>query len=298
MNDKLNDIEKFFEYDLTVKKLLVECYPNSYLKGNIDGLNDYSDRLEKSIKEIKYCINYMMDFAKYYDFDKKSVNDFFNNLEREFYNTELNYDAYSKFYNKYLANMREKFVSKLGNETYAYGAFNNQVRLSSATSVNELLHIIHMSVTNTEYLYDDIPKLEEDVVDKFTSNVLYGKENELASDIFHEVCKKANKGFTMELSLDNKILIISRNYGHALSVEITKIDNDRYSVDYFIPKITNYELASKLRGINRLDENNRYGTGSFECSGSELADVVSDFISKVPTDDDIPRYQDLLKGSR
>ena len=87
--------------------------------------------------------------------------------------------------------------------------------------------------------------------------------------------------------MDDKIIMMVRDLGHALTVEIDILDNDMAHIQYFVPKLCNREKIEKLRGINLSGITNNGATGQFEVNRSELSYDLNNFLNSVPTDEDI-----------
>ena len=85
---------------------------------------------------------------------------------------------------------------------------------------------------------------------------------------------------------DNKLLIMIRDIGHALTFEIT-VNEKVCEINYFIPKICNAHMFNLLPGVNRVNENSLGAIGKFNVSVDELPNTLYNFIKKVPKDDDL-----------
>ena len=81
-------------------------------------------------------------------------------------------------------------------------------------------------------------------------------------------------------------LMMVRDRGHALTIEIT-INNQMARLEYFILKLCNLDMINNLPGINKVNENSVWATGTFEIPIIDLPNELFTFISKVPMDDDM-----------
>lgn len=91
------------------------------------------------------------------------------------------------------------------------------------------------------------------------------------------------------IGLENKVLMMVRDRGHALTLEIDT-EGDKSLVRYFIPKICNIELVNQLRGVTKVAESadaTDTATGCFECEKNNIGNEIVSFVEKVPTDSDI-----------
>lgn len=84
---------------------------------------------------------------------------------------------------------------------------------------------------------------------------------------------------------ERKLLMMVRDRGHALSIEIT-LNGQNARLEYFIPKVCNVDMVNNLPGINRVNEDSIGATGVVETPVEELPNVLFNFISKVPMDGD------------
>ena len=102
--------------------------------------------------------------------------------------------------------------------------------------------------------------------------------------------KNLNVGDTDMVAVDNnKLIMMIRDLGHALTIEIT-INSDIARVEYFIPKICNANKVNKLPGVEKVSEDSSAPdstTGITEFPISDLPQQLFDFLVKVPTDEDI-----------
>ena len=281
-SNELNNIEKFFKYDIEVKNILFSVSPKEEYKYNSDSVIEYSEKLHEALENIKFYINSIL---RSFNFSKEEL-DYFNNfiklLERELIECGTDFNKIKKFYEVYLSNMREELVNMVGTNIIGHYMFSG-VSLDNAKSINELLHIIHQTIVNNEYMYEILPVLDS----KATTAHLYGKENPLARNIFNVISENIKSDDIRMMSLSNdRILLMVRDYGHALSIEIEK-ENDKYYVRYFIPKICNVNMVNALKGVQKVNNNSKYTVGIFQTNEENLPCELYDFISKVPMDSDM-----------
>jgi hypothetical protein len=207
-------------------------------------------------------------------------------LKKELINCGYDFNKLSNFYNIFFANMSEELINNVGENCVGYSLFNS-INLNSAKSINEILHVIHQTIINNQNILQSLPKLSEKNNYENSAITLYGKENESARNIFKKFPKELSCGCTDIVSLSNdRIIMMIRDRGHALSIEIEK-ENNMYYVRYFIPKICNIDMVNELKGVNKVNKESQYTVGVFETSLEKLPFEIIDFISKVPMDKDM-----------
>jgi len=283
-NNNLAKIIEFFKDDTEIKKLMIEAAPKEEYEYRPE---KYAKLLKETIEYIKYHICRMLN--SFFQMGLKDAEEFFNHILNRLYSCGENYYKLQEFYTTYISNMRPVLVDEVGKNCIGYYLWSG-VSLNKATSVNELLHIIHQTVTNDEYLYNRMPQIETKENESNKTITLYGEKTELADSIFQAIPSDLFVGKTDILSFMGQLLIMIRDRGHALSIEISKDEQDRYFVNYFIPKICNVEMVNMLKGVHPVDENSNYTNytrGVFQTTESELPFELVDFISKVPTDMDM-----------
>lgn len=303
MEDNVVKIEKFFQYNLAVKKLLVECQPpyeaapQSNSKYAVDYVVEkYADKLFYSLRDIKIYIIRMMEMFNNFLFEKNNVLKMFEAYEQEIIKCEYDFEKLKKVYQVIFCDMREELVKEVSENCIGYSWFRG-VSLTKAQSINELLHIIHSTTVNDENLYGVMPKRGEKINDEGYSINLYGADYDLAKEIFLRYPLEMSSGQADILGLENsnKVLMMIRDRGHALSIELQE-DKDRIFVNYFIPKICNMDMVNALKGVKKVKVGDRYTVGMFEVSKKEAALEVIDLISKVPMDDDMVFDDDYFVG--
>ena len=93
--------------------------------------------------------------------------------------------------------------------------------------------------------------------------------------------------------VDKKLIMMVRDRGHALTIEIT-LNAKGARMEYFIPKICNVRMVNDLPGLfNPVDKNSVGATGAIETSLEELPSTLYDFISRVPMDHDMEDEQKM-----
>lgn len=156
---------------------------------------------------------------------------------------------------------------------------------------------MHSYVLNNEEIISCAPTIAKRKNDKEEFITIYGDKKSMspgikvAMSIYEKFPKNLDCGTTDIIAVDNKILMMIRDKGHALSFDID-IEEEKAMVNYFIPKICNEEMVKKLKGIAFVsDEMHGGARGRYEVTTENLSDELFEFIDGVPTDSDIPRIR-------
>lgn len=255
MEENLEKIEKFFKYNLKIKQILADCQPPiNYAASrsnnifNIDyTIVQFAKKMYQSLEDIEFYITRILEMFEYKAEDKKYVKELFHAYKKKLIISRYNFDKLKRVHKVVFYNMREELVEEVGRKCVGYYLFKG-VSLKKAESINELLHVIHATITNNESLYQTMPKLKEKINNFNYPITLYGKEYDLAREIYNKYPLELDCGNVDILSLKNnkKVLMMIRDRGHALSIELEE-SNNKVFVNYFIPKICNVEMVNNLK---------------------------------------------------
>lgn len=286
MEDKLKKLEKFFDNDLKIKYILND-YPTNY---GFEGAFEYVENFIKKLDEAK---NLLMEMLETISSDLTLI----NHLEKlfDYYKqalTNCNYDPKKLvyFYQTCISNMDPALIDEINRNIVGYTLFNDYYGpfLKSKT-LNEMTHVLHTYIVNSEVFYQMMPLLaqrDEPGIDEIN---LRGRPNEHATAIFKNITRELGCGKTDILSLsNNKIMIMIRDIGHALTIEI-ELEGNQAFVSYFIPKICNINMVNALKGVTPVkvnDDNSfmKYTHGSFQVPVEDLTLEVINLIGGVPQD--------------
>lgn len=286
MQDKLENMQKFFKYNIEIKNILYSTMPKETDRYNKESIIDYSDKLFRAINDIEYYINVTLENFNFSDEAKKYFKKFIGALKFELNKCGYNFDRLKKFYEVCFANMNEELINEVGENCVGYSLYRG-MNLSKAKSFNEILHVVHQTIVNNEKNLQSLPKIEEKKNQTGYPISLYGKDTELCKMLFNNFPLELSCGWTDIVSLDdNNIIMMVRDRGQALSIEIVK-ENDKYYIKYFIPKICNIDMVNDLKGVRKVTRDSKFTTGIFETNINNLSFELVDFISKVPTDADM-----------
>ena len=284
MEENLGKIEDFFRYDLSIKRILYNATPRDEYSYDKSSVYEYYEKLYEALSDIEFYLNKICDL--YFDSERDYIKNFIKVVKLQLNNSKDDYEKLKKVYNMLFSNMREELVDKVGTNIVGY-TFSS-VSLSQGKSINEILHIAHKTITNNEHIYQGLPILFQKKNDEGYPITLYGKNIGVANTIYNHFPLDMSAGWTDIVSLNNNhMLIMVRDRGHALSIEIEK-ENDIYYIKYFIPKICNIDMVNSLPGVDKVDEKSQYTIGVFKSNEQNLPDSLYTFISKVPMDKDMP----------
>ena len=281
--NKFENINEFFNYNLEIKKLLHNLVPNDMDAYNNDSIIKYSDKLFEGLKIMRY---YFARISSGFCPEKvKFVNDMFNKYEESLLEAGYDFNKLKNFYKNNLSDMSPEYINKINLECKGY-TFNSSSLIKESKTINEMLHFLHHYIMNDERFYESIPKIESKTVCSGEDVTLRGMESDISKKIFDMIPDSLPLGITDIISLPkhNKVLMMVRDYGHALTIEAT-VEDDVAKITYFIPKVCNYDMINGLKGVKKVSQGDRFTVGYFETSIDKLPFEVVDFISKVPTDD-------------
>ena len=295
--ENLEIMKKFFRYNMEIKKSLYNTVPKEIDKYNKETIMGYSDKLFQALNDIEYYINVILENFEFPDAEKSYFSNFIKALKNELIKCGYDFNKLSNFYETCFSNMSEELVNKVGDEIKGGGYLGPGVALNEATSLNEILHIIHQTIINNEKNFRNLPVVSQKQNFEGNNVTLYGNDNELSKVVFNSIPYALSSDYVEIMSISNeKVILMVRDIGHALSIEIEK-ENDKYYVRYFIPKICNIDMVNGLKGVKKVKKGDNYTVGIFETSLEKLPLDLVDFISKVPTDIDMYKEGGIFYNS-
>lgn len=294
-DDNLQKVQKFCVNDLKVKEILFSLAPDKSFMYNEDYLIKLSDKMFNGLKEIKFYIQETLS-----DFDmnnfKPHLDEMFKNYEIKLAEACTDYKKLEAFYKNNLSDMNPNIVQETGDVCFGYSFACEQEVFSliqKTSTINELLHVIHSRIMNDENLYEKLPVVAKELTPMKYDCVLYGVNTEMANIILQTSAAVKDSGDTSIMSLnENQMIMMIRDKGHALSIQINRNDDNSYNVKYYIPKLCNKEMINNLRGVTKVNENSKYTVGTFDVSKECLGLELLHFISNVPTDGHMNFYPD------
>lgn len=285
MDNKLNKLKKFFDYNMRIKRILYESASNKYMDGyNTYYSIEYADKLHNAFEDMEY---YMITIASLFlnDDYQKYVKALFAVYKEELFKCGSDFNKLRSFYENCLSNINPELVNEVRETCVGYYGFNSGFSLVKKTkTINELLHVMHAAIVNDENIYDNMPLVARRENDNGQYIDLVGIQNDIAYEIFNCFPTEIFSDKVNIMSFGNKILLMVRDVGHALSIEID-IEGNECDVKYFIPKVCNYLMVNKLKGITPVRSDSKYAVGEFVVSKNEIASAISNFVLGVPTDE-------------
>ena len=292
--DKMKNLEamkEFFERDMKIKETLMSLAPTE--ADDYDELSrmEYVDKLEKGLDSLEYDT---LASIKKFGFGEElnnTIREYFANKKKSMAVGKYEAGICQKIYNSEFASMSENFIEEVKEGFVGYAFFSNPSKLpgfvKKAKTVNELLHSIHSSIVNNDGILESMPQIgtKRNTIEEPIT--LYGEENEVAEKIFKEFPLEMDCGITDIVSLKNKVLMMIRDRGHALTIDMDTTNPKEVEVKYFVPKLCNEDMIRKLPGINESSITKSGASGFFVSDKDKITKDLFDFIEKVPTDGDM-----------
>lgn len=289
-NEKIIKLQHFFSVDTKIKKEIYDIAPQS-LNGYIDeiSISEYTDKLNDSLiyilSELK-CVALDVFGKESSIFNKVCYLE--QDIKTNFYSCGFDIEKLKSFYQKYISNMEPSFIDDVKRSYIGYYFGGGGVSpLKKASTINEILHLMHSRIINNEGLLKSIPLLNEKDNQHNNTISLRGIRNPMFEQLFMMFPTDLDCGITDMVIINEKTLIMMvRDRGHALSIEVT-LNKDNARIEYFIPKICNVEMVNKIPGVNKVNDDSIGTTGTIEVEVKDLPTTLFNFISMVPTDMDI-----------
>ena len=289
-NEKIIKLQHFFSVDTKIKKEIYDIAPQS-LNGYIDetSISEYTDKLNDSLiyilSELK-CVALDVFGKESSVFNKVCYLE--QDIKTNFYSCGFDIEKLKSFYQKYISNMEPSFIDDVKRSYIGYYFGGGGVSpLKKASTINEILHLMHSRIINNEGLLKSIPLLNEKDNQHNNTISLRGIRNPMFEQLFMMFPTDLDCGITDMVIINEKTLIMMvRDRGHDLSIEVT-LNKDNARIEYFIPKICNVEMVNKIPGVNKVNDDSIGTTGTIEVEVKDLPTALFNFISMVPTDMDI-----------
>lgn len=290
--EKTDKMERFFGINLGVKKELHSLVPTETDLYSNDSIVKYMDKLYDGLRDFKFDFKAM---GKSLDLDKdtiKRIDEFITSIMNECAGVRYEPNEIRRFFSTRVSGMREEFVQEVKRHFVGYTGFNSIESFpGNIVSINELLHLYHSYTMNNNELLQSLNVIDSRS-DGYYGITLYGKSHSETKSIFDSFPKDTGAGDVDLIGLPavNKSLMMVRDKGHALSIEVTYEDKDAV-VEYFIPKLCNIDMINALPGVVKVKEEtpmHNGTTGMFVTTKDILPYELSDFVRMVPEDKDIP----------
>lgn len=281
----LEKLEYFFKFNMQIKNTISKLALTDVAYDDQSIMN-YADKLYSSILDLETDFT-LMSLEIFGEQTAEKIKTIFKAYKDAFVLCSYNVNSFRNYYLRCIADMRPRFVQEVKKSCVGYTMTNSfEHLLRPGITINELLHAFHSYIMNNEQIYQSVDLLGTKSFNNEEPISYRGKSNnELASLIYNNFPAELDCGITDIVSLDNKVMIMIRDVGHALTIEVEQNQNE-IMIHYFIPKICNLEMVNSLKGINPVpEEQMEYGaTGRFLCTKDNVLNELFSFISKVPTD--------------
>lgn len=289
MNENYEKLDKFFKIDLKIKDLILKTKPNEKIY-DTSGAIKYVDNLIKELDTIKDYFFWIIDTYNMTPYLKDVINNSFNEYNEKLLNSNYDYDKLTRIYQECILKMTVGLEKELQKNLFGYNINRKEVKsFEKCKTINDYLHAFHFYIVNNEKIFHSMPIIDRKINKDDEPIILFGKENDLSRDLFNKYPVELGTGEVDILSFDDHLLMMIRDVGHALSVDLT-IENDNIRVSYFVPKSCNIEKVNKLKGVTKLDPltSDMFSptNGEFVCKKEDFTSEMIDFISNVPTDID------------
>lgn len=283
-------LQHFFVVDNMIKREIYNMVPPNdegylYRDSILEYTNNLDDMLAYVFSELK-CIAIDVFGRDSEAFNKIRLLESATN--DKFYACGFDIDKLRLFYNNYISNMRSEFVNMVKDRCVGYALKNRSEIIDNILTINEMLHFLHSYILNSERFLQAVPMISEKKNDYNYPIVLRGAETPFFNKLFEDFPLDLDCGWTDMVAInDKKLIMMVRDRGHALSIEVT-LNNGIARIEYFIPKLCNIDMINQLPGINnKVNKDSVGATGIVEVPIEELNTSLFDFISRVPMDSDM-----------
>lgn len=284
--------KKFLKTDMRIKENLIRVAPAREDDYNEESRIEYTDKLDSLLKDFKVEFELISEGFEFGETVSNAINNFFKKARENLAVGKYESGVGNDLYQQNFSNMRPELVDEVKKRCKGYTCATPERLadlMSKATSVNEMLHVMHSFVMNNEQIMSSMPKLGEKKNAQGYPITLYGEPSAIADEIFEKFPNELDVGWTDIISMQNKVCMMVRDRGHALTIDMDTSKEEEIGVKYFIPKLCNEEMIMALKGIDKANITNDGARGSFTAKKEEITEELFGFIEKVPTDADMPR---------
>lgn len=307
-NENFVKLQHFFENDIKIKKLVC-AYADKVIDtyASLDSRNDVPTRRRSSIKELDYELYDTLKeiFKCFFEISSemfgtdsawyKKSKEMRDNLLGKSYprirhgeNSEYeSLETILRFIRSKLTNADYNFIKEVNETCVCYASSIDQAPINKARTVNEFLHVMHSYIINNRSIINSIPVISEKMND-YGSPIRYrGLDVPHFHNIFDEFPTDILVSWTDLVAVNNeKMFLLVRGRGHALSIQLVLNNRGEVEIDYFIPKILNYEKVSRLPGVGNVTSDRLWVTGRFNTSLNNLSNELFNLIASVPNEED------------
>lgn len=278
---ELNNFKDFLNLNIRSKNVLYDmAFDKKYLNDE-EYLVKYSDKFYGQFLSLKNLLLKMADL--YFKSDYVYVSSYLNKLESLLISYGADILKINAFYKNYLYDMSPDFVLKVNQNCKGY-YICPEINITSAKTINEIIHYMHSYVINSDIILQSIPVVIGEEVEYEKKYYLRGCDTLMGRTLYNNIpVFLKNTIFDIVSYDDDNCIIMARNIGHALSIELHR-ENGKYFVKYFIPKICDLNMVRNLPGVTSVSENSNYARGQFYINENDFPFELYQFIERVPTD--------------
>ncbi len=285
LDERLIKLQHFFEVDLKIKKEMLNIAPMS--DNQYNDVEKYSDKVNDSLmyifSELK-CI--ASDIFGFQSQIMRKIANMERVIKNNFYSCGYDIDKLRLFYKNYISNMELDFINAVKKECIGY-SLGGVSSAENAKTINEILHFLHSFILNNEQILQSIPLINKKENDYQYPILLRGVKVPVFEQLLDTFPNDLDVGWTDMVAVnERKLLMMVRDRGHALTIEIT-LNLQTARIEYFIPKLCNIDMINNLPGVNKVNQDSVGATGIIEIPITDLSNTLFNFISKVPTDSDM-----------
>ena len=217
---KLLKLQHFFEVDFKIKKEMLDIAPPSdSLYADVEKYsNSVNDSLIYIFSELK-CIT-----ADIFGFESQIMNkitEMENIIKNNFYSCGYDIDKLRLFYKNFVSNMELDFINAVKEECVGY-TLGGVSSFQNAKTINEILHFMHSFILNNEQILQSIPLIDKKENDYNYSISLRGVKVPTFEQLLALFPNDLDVGWTDMVAInERKLLMMVRDRGHALTIEIT-----------------------------------------------------------------------------
>ena len=286
LNEKIIKLQHFFEADIKIKKEMFKVAPPTEYTdfGSVSKYTeDLDDFLMYAFSELKCVASDIFGFDSVV-MKKIAMLDY--QIKNKFYSCGYDIDKLRELYKNNISSMKPDFINTVKEECVGYSRGGTE-SVVKANTINEMLHYMHSYVVNNEDILQALPAINEKKNMYEYPITLRGCNVPVFEQLFNVFPHDLRVAWTDMVAIsERKLLMLVRDRGHALSIEIT-LNGQNARLEYFIPKLCNVDMINNLPGINKVNENSVGATGIIETPIEELPETLFNFIIKVPMDGDM-----------
>lgn len=276
---------KFFKADLQMKNDIASLMPQSTFFGDTT-VERAADNLYNGIRDLK---DDLLIVAGPFlgDQEKAFIENWARDAQMKVAEAGFDANKLHKAYMDTVGNMRPEFVQQVNSRVCGHTlSLAEGCSLDGAKTFNEILHNVHVYLERNNMIHEQFPS-SQSISESVT---VFGEQTELTKQLeasLAPLCSIANTsrqaGDTSIMSInDRSALVMIRDVGHATTFKVEQIENGQFSINYFIPKVTNEDMVKFLPGLNSMQNGMAFGNISVDQAHVGAATMTLAY--NIPTD--------------